>query len=386
MRAGTHDGRTRLQRAVARGFDPGPEVRPPVTFVLPPGERPDSLPAGGLGVLLPTYVSRCGEEEHSAMAAHVREALAEVRAAHPDLPLTLWVGMQYGPGEYEEAVRRLRWLAGAARRGTGPATSMAPPAVAFAGLALPGPGKLRTVNAAVRAGRDRGYAGWLWIDDDVELGPRCLSRIVTRFLARGCTGAVGARLVALPRSTPSSQVMDRVSGCTVPPGACPVAGCMLVATAVVAGGIPPRRLADDGFVLFELLDPAAGDPLRDLEVLPDAYCRTYRVGGARDTLRRLRRSLYSHVTCMADYPRATAVRYFRDVLFHGLWPLAPWDARRGPVRGALRWAVKAVHFGWFCAVASGLVVRGLTHRPLRSVAWGDEGAFRRPATVRPARA
>jgi hypothetical protein len=89
---------------------------------------------------------------------------------------------------------------------------------------------------------------------------------------------------------------------------------------------------------------------------------------------------------MADYPRATAHRYFRDVLFHGLWPLARWDGGRGPVRGAVRWTVKAVHFGWFCAVASGLVVRGLTHRPLRSVPWGDEGDFRRPATGRPARA
>ncbi|WP_336320208.1 glycosyltransferase family 2 protein [Streptomyces lavendofoliae] len=380
MRAGSHDGRTRLQRAVARGFDPGPEVRPPVTLVLPPGERPDRLPRGGLGVLLPTYVGRCGARDHATMVAHVRDALAEAHAAHPDVPLTVWVGMQYGPGDYEEAVRRLRAAAAVARRGAGRG------ALAFAGLALPGPGKLRTVNAAVRAGRDRDYAGWLWIDDDVELGPRCLVRLLTRFRERGCTGAVGARLVALPRSTPASQVMDRVSGCTVPPGACPVAGCMLVETKVIAGGIPPRRLADDGFVLFELLDPAARDPLHDLEVLPGAYCRTYRVGGARDTRRRLRRSLYSHVTCMADYPRATARRYFRDVLFHGLWPLAPWDGSRGPLRGALRWTVKAVHFGWFCAVAAGLVARGLTHRPLRSVAWGNEGRFRRPDTVRPARA
>ncbi|MER5358434.1 glycosyltransferase family 2 protein [Streptomyces sp. NPDC002785] len=333
------------------------------------------LPSTGLGVLLPTYVNRCDAHAHETAFRHLLGALADVRESHPDLPQTVWVGMQYGSGEYAEALRRLRRLTELARddRGT-----------AVVGLALPGPGKLRTVNSVLRLTRKLDYTGWLWTDDDVEFGPKCLERLVSRFRGRGCTGAIGARLVALPRASTASRTMGRIADFTVPPGAYPAAACMLVATDVIASGIPSRRLADDGYVLFELLDADAADPLRDLEVLPDAYGSFYRVSRTHDTLRRLRRSLYSHVTCMADYPWPTARQYFTGTLFHGLWPLAPWDGSRGTVRGLKRWTVKAVHFTWFCGVAANLAVRGVVRHPLRYVPWGDEGDFRSPAVGEPA--
>ncbi|EDY52410.1 MoeGT5 [Streptomyces clavuligerus] len=249
---------------------------------------------------------------------------------------------------------------------------------ALVGIALPGPGKPRTINAALRLSATLGYTGWLWTDDDVRFTEGCLERLVTRFRARGCTGAVGAAVVALARDTPAARTMAKVSSVTLPPGACPVAACMVVATEVIAPGIPARRLADDGHVLFELLDPAAPDPLHALEVLPDAQGLVHRPGRSRDTVRRLRRSLYSHATCMADYPRPVAAHYFSRILFHGLWPLAPFDHSRGTRRGLVRWAVKAVHFGWFCRVAAGLALRGAAGRPLHTVTWGDEGDFRSP--------
>ncbi|MFF3485323.1 glycosyltransferase family 2 protein [Streptomyces sp. NPDC002701] len=376
MRGGTGSGRTWWQRAVARGFDPLPPPRTPVTLVgsgevrRDPADLTAGLPAGGLGVLLPTYVARCPLAAQETALRQLLDALTDVRKARPGLPLTIWLGMQYGHGELEEAVDRLRALT----------RDRALPVVGFA---LPGRGKLRTVNTALALSRRLGHTGWLWTDDDVEFGPGCLVRLVERFHERGCAGAVGAHLVALPRATAAARTMDRVSGVTVPPAAYPAAACMLVAAEVVAGGIPARRLADDGHVLFELLDPGAADPLHDLEVLPDARGTFYRVARTRDTLRRLRRSLYSHVTCTADYPWATARTYLTGTLFHGLWPLAAWDGSGGPVRGLKRWTVKAVHLAWFCSVAAGLAVRGAAGRPLRHVPWGDDGDFMSPAAGGP---
>lgn len=376
MRGGTGDGRRAWQRAVARGFDPPPAPRTPVTLVRSGElrEDPGPLPSGGLGVLLPTYVARCDRAAQETALGHLLDALDDVRRTRPDLPLTVWLGMQYGPGEQAEALDRLRGLT----------RSTALPVVGFA---LPGPGKIRTINTALELSRPLGHDGWLWTDDDVEFGPGCLARLVDRFHERGRTGAVGARLVALPRASATSRTMDRVSGVTVPPGALPAAACMLVASDVLAGGIPARRLADDGHVLFELLDPDAADPLHALEVVPDAHGSFYRVARTSDTLRRLRRSLYSHVTCTADYPWPTARTYLTGTLFHGLWPLAAWDGSGGTVRGLKRWTVKAVHLTWFCAVAARLAARGAAGRPLRQVAWGDEGDFRSPAAeARPAAA
>lgn len=395
MRGGTGDRRLWWQRAVARGFAPPParptpyvlvgregpgsdvrgEVRADGVSGARPGTAAFPLPSGGLGVLLPTYVGRCDAAAHEQTFRHVLESLAEVRRAHPALPLTLWVGLQYGPGEDEEALRRLRALSGLVPGDLD---------LTLVGLALPGPGKLRTVSTVLRLTADLGYSGWLWTDDDIEIAPGCLPLLVSRFLERGARGAVGAYSVALARETATSQAMYRVSGVTAPPKPCPAAACLVVATDVLGTGIPARHLTDDGYVVFELLDPGAPDPLHDLEVLPEARISYYRVGRTHDTYQRLRRSLYSHVTLVADYPWPTARFYLTRLLFHGLWPLAAWDGSRGPVRGAQRWLVKGVHFAWFCTVAGSLAVRGATGRPRRHVAWGDEGDYRSPTVEGPA--
>ncbi|MFI9600037.1 glycosyltransferase family 2 protein [Streptomyces sp. NPDC052043] len=343
--------------------------------MVPDGSVTGTLPSGGIGVLLPTYVGRCDAQAHQETFHHLLERLAEVRASRPGLHLTVWVAMQYGSGEYREALRRLRRMT---------ALGAQDETLTVVGVALPGPGKIRTLNTVLRLTAGLGYAGWLWTDDDIEIDPGCLARLVSRFHERGCRGAVGASPVILPRDSVAARTMGRIGTVTAPPNAYPAAACVMVATDVVRAGIPVRRLTDDGFVLFELLDADAPDPLHDLEVVPDATISFYRVSRTHDTLQRLRRSLYSHVTCVADYPWPVARVYLTRVLFYGLWPLAPWDGSRGPVRGVKRWAVKALHFTWFCRVAAELAVRGMARRPLRHVSWGDEGDFRSPTVAEPA--
>ncbi|WP_045744806.1 hypothetical protein [Actinoplanes rectilineatus] len=369
--AGTarRDRRTTLQRLVARGYEP---ARPPAGAVTVVHRGtvttgvPDGLPHGGLGVLLPTYVNRCGPEEQAAAVWHVLDRLAPVRAAHPALPLTVWIGMQSEDGD-ARAIERVTTLLGHLR---------VPAGLTVAGVALAGRGKLITTNAVLRVTAGLGYIGWLWVDDDVELAPDCLERLVTRFFERGGTGAVGASEVAQVSTTPSARVMDNVSAHTAPPYEYPAAGCMLVAADVVAGGISPRCLTDDGFVLFELLERAPDGGPADFEVFGEARCGFCRIGRAGDTLIRLRRSMYSHVVLMADYPVRAAHWYATRCLFYGLWPVAPWDGRRGIARGLIRWLIKALYLAWFCVVVASLAFRGLAGRPRRSVSWGTDGDFR----------
>nr|ANQ31712.1 glycosyltransferase [Actinoplanes teichomyceticus] len=294
------------------------------------------------------------------------DRLVPVREAHPGLPVTVWIGIQADGGD-AAAIERVTAVLGHLR---------VPAGLVVVGAALAGRGKLLTTNAVLRVTAALRYTGWLWVDDDVELAPDCLQRLVTRFLERGGTGAVGACETAQISTTPSARMMDTVSEHTMPPYAYPAAGCMLVAADVVAGGISPRRLTDDGFVVFELLTRAPDGAAADFEVVPEARCGFCRIGRASDTLVRLRRSMYSHVVSMADYPSRTARRYFQQYLFYGLWPLAPWDGRRGPARGLVRWSIKAVHFTWFGAVAASLAVRGLAGHPVRGVTWGADGDFR----------
>lgn len=375
------------QRLVARGFAPPPEPIPPVTGVVRRGtdgpwacltEKELSaalpgIPPDGLAVLCPSYVARCAAQEHLAIAGHLLEQLSAVRRSHPRLPVVLLFGMQWRAGEEDEeqeATRRLALI--------GELAHDTAPGLAYVGLALPGPGKVRTTNAAIAAAAPLRPAAWLWLDDDVRPAPGCAERLVGRFEERGRTGAVGASKVALATSDRTSRLLRRLGPTTAPRRNYPHACCMLVDARVVAGGIPTRLGSDDAYVLFELLDPGAADPFHALEVLPDAHCRFVRAGTPGSVVRRLRSTLFSHIMHMADYPWAKARVYFEETLFHGLWPLAPWDGRRGPARGTVRWAVKAVHFCWFTAAGSALLVRGCAGRPLRRAPWADTSDYLSP--------
>jgi hypothetical protein len=321
-----------------------------------------------MAVLCPTYVGRCGADEHAAHAGHLLDRVAEVRAALPELPLLVLVAMQWAPGQEEEARRRVERLGAlAAERG-----------LPYAGATLPGPGKVRNVNAAIRLAAPLRLRGWLWVDDDIRMEEGCLARLVARFAAKGFRGAVGASKISDAGPHRAAHWLKVVKGFTAPPRAHPAACCMAVESGVLAGGIPAHRITDDAYVCFSLIDPAAADPYHLLETLPDARCRVQVGGKAGETLRNLRRNLFSHIHYMADARPGVARAYLTHSLLHGLWPLAPWDGRKGVRHGAGKWLFKAAYLGWLSAEAAVLAGRGLVGRPRRSVSWGAYTAYTLP--------
>lgn len=366
--------RGRIRSLLARGYEPEPDPPLSIEAVVP-------VPAGswarvaldelqpllddslrhGLGILLPTFVRRCSLDEQTRAVNRIVVQSRDTREAHPDLPLLVVVGMQWQGEEHDEAVRRLEELGEVvARGGVG----------SYLGLCVPGPGKNRTINASLGATASLDLLGWFWTDDDAKWSPGCFRRLVTEFLKRGCRGAVGAQIIV--RADRGEKWTERVSWAkkvTTLQRPYPFASCMIVAPSVIAGGIPKRRYSDDGFVFFRLLRPRDGDPLHDLSIVTDAVCHLSTENRPRNVLRRWRRLIYSHLISLSDETSDNARYYFRQVLFYGLWPIAPWDGRRGLRLGAVRWSIKAFYFLWFCAEASLLLTRGIIGRPLRSVRW-----------------
>jgi hypothetical protein len=360
---------------LARGYEPDPD--PPLSIEavvsISPGESKcieveevqqflGERCSRGIGLLLPTFVRRCSLSEQADAVERILEQLRITREANPELPLLFVVGMQWqGDGEHEEALRRLETLGGIVGRGG---------FCSYLGLCVPGPGKNRTINASLEATASLELLGWLWTDDDVECSPGCIQRLVTEFVNVGCRGAVGAQTVI--RSADGDKWGRRVSWAkkmTVVQRAYPHACCMLVERSVIEGGIPKRRYSDDGFVFFRLLRPGDPDPFRDLHMVQDAFCYIPPENRPRNIFRRWRRLIYSHLICLGDESPENAGYYFRQMLFYGLWPIAPWDGRNGLRAGVIRWGIKAVYFVWFCGEASLLSMRGIARRPLRSVQW-----------------
>lgn len=366
--------RGRIRSLLARGYQPEPDPPLSIEAVVPapagswvhvaleelPPLLDDSL-RHGLGVLLPTYVRGGSLDDQARALDRILTQLRDTRDAHPDLPLLVVVGMQWQAQEHDEAIRRLEELGEVvARAGVG----------SYLGLCVPGPGKNRTINASLRATASLELRGWFWTDDDAVWSPGCFQRLVTEFLGRGCRGAVGAHTFVRPdKGEKWSERVSWAKNVTTLQRQYPFASCMIVAPSVIADGIPKHRYSDDGFVFFRLLRPREDDPFRDLPVVPDAFCQLSTEKRPKNVLRRWRRLIYSHLISLSDETSDNARYYFRQVLFYGLWPIGPWDGRRGLRLGMMRWGIKAVYFVWFCAEGSLLLTRGIIGRPLRSVRW-----------------
>ncbi|MFC8660937.1 hypothetical protein [Streptomyces sp. NPDC057199] len=370
-----------VRKTMARGFRPPPSWSVAVRYVLPDGpsgEAPllshargaaDALRTGSpvLALIAPTYVSRGTLAEQAERLDALLDRVAELTEDHPDAPAVLFVGMQWASAEEEdESVRRLRALLLRARARL--------PQVAVCGLSLPGPGKPRTLNAAIEVAELLGCAGVGWVDDDVVLDPGCLSRLVRDFLAAGCRGAVGATKIPHTKEFATSRLLARAKAIAAPATNYPHGCCILVATDVLSGGMPGRYVSDDGYVCFRLLDPALPDALARLRLVPDARCHYYVAGPAGETRRRIRRLLLNHLVDLADWPLPVVRHYFRHILFAGLWPLTGFDGSGGRRLGIQKALIKWLYFAWFARVGTELYLRGLTGRPLHAVEWAPYSA------------
>jgi hypothetical protein len=87
--------------------------------------------------------------------------------------------------------------------------------------------------------------------------------------------------------------------------------------------------------------------------------------------------LIHHHLFLADYPPATGRYYVRQILFHGLWPLAPWDGATPVGRAIAKWALKVPNIQRLLSVCLMLAARGASGRPLRRKRWGSSG-YERP--------
>jgi len=314
-----------------------------------------------IGVLTPTYVGRASFAEHSKTIAHVVDQMTDIHQTFPAIRLVYFLGMQWASeADRAEALVRLRHAhqMTAAHHG-----------IEFVGLCLPGPGKLRTLNAAIALAGTMRLRGLLWIDDDIQMEPHCLRRLTTRFVNKRGRGAVGATKIPRTATTATSRVLRRAKGVSGSAMNFPHGCCMLVEMAVLAGGIPDRYPSDDVYVCFRLLSPRASDPLEHLELVPDARC-TYTSGGAfLPTIGKIRRILLNQHVYLADWPIETARCYFQHVLFTGLWPLVRWDGTRGPRIGIAKLAMQWLYFMFFLLAGAELILRGFLRAPLRRIGW-----------------
>ena len=313
--------------------------------------------AGGVTALCPTYVGSMPLDEQRATVGHLARRFAAAVRETGTGPGLFIVGMQWQPGEEQEAMARLNDLLDTARAHGD-----------CVGLTLRGPGKIRTINAALELASHGRPRGWLWFDDDVRLQPDALRQILARFAERGFTGAVGAtcRPTRTPRLGPA--LLARGKRLTAPVQQYPHACCMVVAADVLRGGIPDRFISDDGYVLHRLLDRRAARPLTALEVIPSAVCEFRARPTMLGVLRTQHRLVYCHLTTVAEMPLDTATFYLRRMLFADLFA-----GRRPGVsvhRTALTRVLKAGHCAWVGVVAASLIVRGAIGRPLTHVPWG----------------
>ncbi len=363
-----------VRARVARGYQPDPSPATSIEFIpQAPGDL-STEPANhttdeprrdrsslAIGVLTPTYVGRCSHEQHSQTIAHVLDQIAEIHATFPTIRLVYFLGMQWAnEAERAEAVARLRSAhqLTSARQG-----------IEFVGLSLPGPGKLRTLNAVIDVAGAMQLTGLLWIDDDIQMAPSCLSRLTARFVSKHARGAVGATKIPRIGTTPTSKLLRRAKGVSGSAMNFPHGCCMLVETKVLVGGIPDRYPSDDVYVCFRLLSPRAPNPLEHLELVADACC-SYTSGGAfGSTIGKIRRILLNQHVYLADWPVETSRCYFQHVLFTGLWPLAPWDGARGWRAGLGKLMLQWLYFTVFTAAGAELILRGFFRAPLRRIGW-----------------
>ena len=361
------------RRLIARGYQPTTTWDTTAEYVPGPYEHssergavlrgqhlspPDVV---SIGVLVPTYVSRDGWEAQAAFVMQVLSQVSEIQRTLSTVRPVFLLGMQwFEDGEAAEARFRLEL-----------ANQFADDcAVEFLGLCLKGPGKIRTLNAAIALADKMRFKGLLWVDDDILLAPQCLVRLVEAFVVRrNSEGAVGATKTLQPGRTATSRALSRCKQLMQSSMNFPHGCCMLVQTSLLAGGIPNRYQSDDVYVCFRLLSPSSQNPLLHMELVANACCTYGSAGGMLARIKKLRRILLNQHVFLADWPRETAVCYFKNIMFPGLWPINAFDRSNGPVLGVAKMGLQWLYFSLFLLFGMELLLRGFAATPLRRVGW-----------------
>ena len=359
---------------VALGYQPGAAPAASIEFIPRRPRDFSSEPSDGtthdvrrctgesaIGVLTPTYVGRASYEDQSRTISHVLDQIGDLHRTFPAIRLVYFLGMQWAnEAEHAEALARLR---------RAQQLTDAHDRIEFVGLCLSGPGKLRTLNAVIALAGTMHLSGLLWVDDDIRMEPHCLTRLTARFVEKQGRGAVGATKIPRTGTTTTSRALRRVKGVTGSAMNFPHGCCMLVETAVLAGGIPDRYSSDDVYVCFRLLSPRSTNPLEHLELVPDARCN-YTSGGAfLPTIGKIRRILLNQHVYLADWPVETARCYFQHVLFTGLWPLVRWDGTKEWRVGIAKVMLQWLYFMFFLLAGAELILRGFLRTPIRRIGW-----------------
>lgn len=356
-------GTTLLRRVVSRGASNAPRHDGLSRYRAPGGWR--SLAEFAIGsdvmLVLPTRPARLSAE---ALTDRVRGLSAQVIAAEnaekaQGRQVALVVVIQYASNRERQLAESHgdALLALDDRHITTVVTSNA--------------GKIAALNTAFRlAASTVRFVGW--VDDDVELGQDTLVRLLREIQHMPAPAAVGA--VKVPYRSPhrTSHALARAKA-VMPSAMNYPHGCAMIVTAdVVRRGIPERYASDDGWVCFQLLDPAADDALWRLHLAPETSVNYVVGGGLRSTLRRLRRQRIGQLLLMADAPPPVSHCYLHQCLLNGV-SLLPINLQEVRIDAATleRCLYSWVHVLSTLLLAGELALRGLFRLPLSDIGWGS---------------
>lgn len=312
-----------------------------------------------LVVILPTALARTSAQDYPIIVRRLVDQLAD--AAGPTTPGRAGlVAVIQCTDEVELSSAQERGKAVAA------ATDESVPLMVLLSMAR---GKVAALNLAIRTlGPSTQFVGW--VDDDVQLGPHCLARMLHRLRDLAPPAAVGATKVPHTSQHQTSAALARAKA-AMPSAMNYPHGCALMVCAdVVADGVPRRYANDDGWICFQLLRPKSSDPFAHLVLVPDASVHYTVAGDLRSSVRRLRRQRLGQILLAADADPARRHCYISRSFLNGV-DLFPVRSGR-PIGQALALGLYSwVHVLTSALLVAELMVRAVVGRPLQHMTWGS---------------
>lgn len=315
-----------------------------------------------IGVIFPTYVSRCTFDEFAVSISNLAIQLLQTSVKIPDLEIIVFIGVQWQSREVDQA----KCLINKALEIIGGITTFF-----VVGAEIPVLSKNITLDYFFKFVSPLGLEGMLWIDDDIVMSDNCISNLLHRFLKENRCGAFGARKIPTKKKYNGSKFLYFVkkyikSENRQYPHGC----CMIVSKQYISDGIPERfmGIGEDGYFCFLLLDPKNEHSFAQLTIVEDAICY-YCVGGPfRELYPRLKRTILHTLILMGEFPAETSIFYFKEIWFYGLWPVAAADDKLSH-KTFLRYAFKLIYFIWVIEVYLELYFRSKFNYPLRGINW-----------------